>query len=212
MVRFAYLDESGDVGFRFGRGSTDHFVVAVVMIDDPVPLQGAIDDLRAVLSIPLRAEFRFNKTNKTNRKEFLKVVRNHDVVIRATFAHKALAVGQPDFLRIPDWYNYMFREALTHHCDLFDDTTVILDERSPSKDVQLALNAYLRQGVNTPESPRRIRDIRHEPSVRNNLIQTADMIAGSIAASYMRGEDSYIQIVRAKIDDIVSWDGIIRAP
>ena len=31
-----FLDESGDAGFKFGQGSSSHFVIALVIFDSPL--------------------------------------------------------------------------------------------------------------------------------------------------------------------------------
>jgi len=209
MGRFAYIDESGDTGFKFNQGSTEHFVVALVLVEDPLPLQMAIDDLREQLSLPRRTEFRFNRTSDRFRQCFFEAVRKHKLIIRATYANKLLAVGHPNFSCVGDWYNFLVRLALIHHSEIFNDTTIVLDRRTLSKQAQRELNAYLRQAVNTPQHPARIREIRHEDSVKNNLLQTADMIAGAIAQSYARGTSAWLDMIRPMVREIRHWDGEI---
>ncbi len=47
---FVYLDESGDTGFKFRRGSSKYFVVTLLLVEDPIPVQIAIDELRSELN------------------------------------------------------------------------------------------------------------------------------------------------------------------
>lgn len=46
---YIYVDESGDTGFKFGKGSSRYFVVALLLVDDPIPLHQAIHDVRLQL-------------------------------------------------------------------------------------------------------------------------------------------------------------------
>jgi hypothetical protein len=46
---FVYLDESGDAGFKFRQNSSRYFIVTLLLVEDPIPLQGAVDGLRAQL-------------------------------------------------------------------------------------------------------------------------------------------------------------------
>ncbi|MBK6725670.1 MAG: hypothetical protein IPG63_00175 [Xanthomonadales bacterium] len=57
------MDESGDTGFKLGRGSTSHFVVAMVRFDDDRAAQqtgACITDLKQRLQI--NGEIKFSKS------------------------------------------------------------------------------------------------------------------------------------------------------
>jgi hypothetical protein len=209
VSNFAYVDEAGDTGFKFNRGSSEYFVVAMVMVDDPLPLQSAIDDLRHELGLPRRVEFSFNKSSPTHRRRFLEVVRGHEVAVRGWVANKVLTTDQPHLAQTGDLYDHFTHLALVQYKDTFDDTIVVLDERVKSKREQRAINARLRQALNTEEAPRRVRDFKHLPSLGNNLIQAADMVAGAIYFSYARADDRYLNLIRAKVRDIHLWDGVV---
>ena len=47
---FVYLDESGDTGFKFPNSSR-YFVIALLLIEDPIPFHAAIEDLRRTIGI-----------------------------------------------------------------------------------------------------------------------------------------------------------------
>jgi hypothetical protein len=56
-----FLDESGDAGFKFNQGSSEHFVVALVIFDDPLDAEEiahSIKRLRTQLKVHERFEFR----------------------------------------------------------------------------------------------------------------------------------------------------------
>lgn len=48
---FVYLDETGDTGFKFDKGSSRYFVVTMLLVQDPIPLYTAIDDFRKSLHV-----------------------------------------------------------------------------------------------------------------------------------------------------------------
>jgi hypothetical protein len=171
------LDESGDTGFRIGRGSSEFFVLTLLLIDDPLPLQVAIDDLRHDLGFPRLTEFKFNKSRGPIRERFLRIIAAHELAIYAVVVNKLLLLGRPELRQIGDFYDFVARVALLWHRDALSNTLLVLDERAKSKQVQRATNAYLRHAVNTdPERPA-LRDIKHVPSLKNNLIQATDMAA-----------------------------------
>lgn len=179
-MRFAYLDESGDVGLKFGRGSSEWFVVALLLVDDPLPLHAAIDGLRTQLDLPRVTEFRYSKASPGIQDRFLRVLRAHDVAIRAVVVNKLLLIDRPDLSGRGDLYHRAIRVALVQHRDLLQETTLVLDERTKSKKVQREVDASLRKAVNANPMDRALRDVKHVRSLGNNLIQAADMVSGAI--------------------------------
>ena len=67
-----FVDDSGDPGFRIEKGSSTHFVIAMVVFDDPLEAEKtslAIKELRRKLKVSDLFEFKFNKTNRKFRIE-----------------------------------------------------------------------------------------------------------------------------------------------
>ena len=62
-----FIDDSGDPGFKLDRGSTSHFVIAMVIFDDELEAEKtavAIKELKRELGFGERVEFRFFKTRR----------------------------------------------------------------------------------------------------------------------------------------------------
>ena len=55
-------DESGDTSFRFDRGATRHFVVAIIGTQQPEALRQALAELRQRRNLPANYEFSFHGT------------------------------------------------------------------------------------------------------------------------------------------------------
>jgi len=87
MVRkLIFVDDSGCTGFKFGRGSTDYFGIAAVFFDDDLDAEETalkIKRLRRSLGWHDLHEFKFRKTSKSIKKQFLETVKslNYRVVI-----------------------------------------------------------------------------------------------------------------------------------
>lgn len=208
-MRFAYLDESGDLAFKKlgeGSGTSDTFVVALLMLDDPIPVYAAIDDLKERFGMRRAEEFRFSSTSPERRLAFLHELRRHDVTILAAVVNKAVIAGRPETTRERLFYRDIVRRVLVRFRHEFNDTSLVFDQYIRGRSAQREFNAYLRQAVNTGEA-RRLRDINHRSSHANNLIQAADMSAGAIYRARSRGDSTYLRIIKPRIREIWDWDG-----
>lgn len=71
-----FIDESGDAGFKFEKGSSRYFVVALIIFDDDLDAEEtalAIKKYRKSLNKSNQFEFKFNKANKKEREQFLRL-------------------------------------------------------------------------------------------------------------------------------------------
>ncbi len=204
MVMFVHMDESGDPGFKFERGSTRYFVITLLLVDDPIPLQTAIDDLRDQLGFAPRNEFKFYHSSTDVRLSFLRMLRRQDFVVRALVIDKPL-MTRPHMQTRDTFYNYLVMLILQHDNNTISDAMIVLDESVKSKQRKQFLATYLRQALNTDADAPKVRGIRYHNSRSDNLIQAADMLSGAIYANFHRDDDQYLNIIRSKIDDLWVW-------
>jgi len=73
---YVYLDESGDTGFKFRNGSSRYFVIALLLVDDPLPLHQAVHDLRLRLNKSESYEFKFMRTHHDGRIAFFQAIKS----------------------------------------------------------------------------------------------------------------------------------------
>jgi hypothetical protein len=205
---FVYLDESGDSGFKFRQGSTRYFVIALLLIDDPIPIQVAIDDLRRDLGFNPYDEFKFSHSAEDVRSRFLRTLVQFPFAVRAVVIDKTL-MTRPHMRNQETFYNFLVRMILTHDNGTIRDATIVLDESVKSRRRQDQLAVYLRKALNTDPQAPKVRQIVHHESHRDNLLQAADMISGAIFARYHRGDERYLQIIRRKLrqpwGDLWEW-------
>ena len=60
-----FIDDSGDPGFKFERGSSRYFIVLILIFNDELEAEKtavAIKELRRNLGFPDDAEFKFSKS------------------------------------------------------------------------------------------------------------------------------------------------------
>jgi uncharacterized protein YqkB len=74
-----FIDDSGDAGFKFEKGSSEFFVISAVIFDDSLEAEKtaiSIKELRRELFKRDDVEFKFNKSRKTIRIKFLESIKN----------------------------------------------------------------------------------------------------------------------------------------
>jgi hypothetical protein len=208
VATFAYPDESGDTGFkRLGRGTSDYFVLTLVLIDDPGPVHATISRLRDELGLPGTVEFRFARNSPKWRERFLAELRKYELSIRALVVNKALLVGRPEARNSETFYRSLVRNVLIRNANDLSQTTLVLDEYIRGRKAQQDFNTAVRQALNRGDSGRRIKEVHHRRSQADPMIQATDMVSGAIYASRARQNDTYLELIRPRVHEIWDWDG-----
>jgi hypothetical protein len=201
---FVYLDESGDTGFKFNKGSSRYFVITLLLVVDPIPFHEAVEELRVSLGFDRRNEFKWANSSPEVRWSFLAMLRRQEFTARVLIIDKMLMTA-PHMQKRDTFYNFLVRLILTHDNGTIQDAIVILDESVKSKKSKQHLATYLRRELNTNVTNRKIREVRYHKSHTDNLVQAADMLSGAINTYYHRGNSDYLDYVRVKISDLWEW-------
>jgi hypothetical protein len=197
-----FIDESGDPGFKLGRGSTAVFVAVMVAFADGKAARAttaAIDALAARLKI--RGEFKFSQSRDAVRDDFFDVVRHCDFRVRAIVVRKGRVYSPHLRSEKEDFYRFFVRQMLSHDGGLLRDAQVIIDG-SGDRTFKRELKSYLKKQL----APGVLRDLRFSNSANDRLLQLADMCAGAIARSYSdRGEPSrWRRMLLCRLDNV--WE------
>lgn len=202
-----YIDESGDTGFKFARGSLRYFVVTLLLIDDPDAVSAAVDRVRAQLEWPPTREFKFSKTDYAERRTFLQAMRSQSLRARVLVVDKA-RLESPSLRKKETFYDFIVKLAVQYHCTDMIDATLTIDESFQGKSKQVSFTTLMRKELNVGRgSKRRIGQVRYRPSHTDNLLQCVDMITGAIARSYQKGEDEFQRIIERRIEVLREFPG-----
>jgi hypothetical protein len=198
------IDESGDAGFKIAKGSTTHFVVAMVIFQDfkeAEKASKAISEARENLRI--KPEFKFNKSHPNVRDSFFEIVRPFQFRVRALVVDKCRVYSENLRSDKDRFYNYFVNLLLKHDNNALQGARVKIDgsgDRAFKQELERYLKKQCQEG--------KIHSVKFAESHRDNLIQLADMIAGAIARSYRQDDrknaDRWRLMLRDKIDDV--WD------
>lgn len=200
------IDESGDTGFKLTRGSSSHFVMAMVIFDSEADAEcasAAIQDLRAQLRV--ETEFKFSKSHAHVKDAFFRCVCAHRFRVRALVVDKSVIYSGALRTRKELFYNYFVKLLLEHNNSRLADARVKIDG-SGDRHFKNELNVYLRRQLHQGQ----VRSVKFAESHRDNLIQLADMVAGAILRSYRSSDREHASRWRQmlaqhhKLGDI--WD------
>ena len=198
--QLVFIDDSGDPGFK--KVSSSNFVMAAALFIESkvaMSLSERISDYRKLLGWRDDYEFKFAKIRKDIIVELLKIVSDYDFQIYAVYIDKKLFRKNAPVLDKEKLYDWAIKELL--FMMPLREAKIEIDGRS-GKQYMRRMATYLRREVNRDGSKKL--EIKFEDSVDDNLIQLADLIAGSINRSMTNKTDSkvYIDILRSKISVI----------
>lgn len=155
-----FVDESGDTGFKFEKGSSRYFVVVLVIFEDNLDAEETslkIKRLKQKLKLSEVTEFKFSKTKDKFRKEFFKAMRN------CPFKFTTLVIDKKKFikkdLRGRKFYHHVLAQSLVKFPSLKGEMTLYFDKMA-DKSFILSFNTYLRKLLKGKRELR-IKDIKH---------------------------------------------------
>ncbi|MBQ2695629.1 DUF3800 domain-containing protein [Candidatus Saccharibacteria bacterium] len=205
--QLVFIDDSGDPGFKKGASSSTFVLAAALFIDPKVAtiVNKEISDYRKSLGWKDSHEFKFRTTAKSIKLEFLRIVNRYNFDIYAIYVDKA---KYPNMFKLADndkLYNWSTKELLA--IIPLEDAAVRMDGKY-TKQYKLRVKTYIRRELNSGEN-KKVTDFDTSDSRRDNLIQLADIIVGSINRSFQKDKtdsDEYINIIREKIVELKSLD------
>ena len=204
-----FIDDSGDPGFKVGKGSTEVFIIGLVIFDDPLEAEETalkIKKLRRELKLSDNFEFKFNKCRRDFRCKFLERVRGSNFKIRVIVMQKSRVYGKELRNSKESFYNYAIKMVIKYHGGTIQNAKLRIDGHGDRK-FKRALSSYLRKELNIHSDVEKkvFQNLRFVDSKKNVLIQLADMVTGAIHRSYYKDKTDhklYIKIIRKRIDDL----------
>ena len=203
-----FINESGDPGFKTQKGSSLHFVIALIIFDDELDAEETalkIKKLRKKLGKSNQFEFKFNKCNRKLRESFLHQIKNCRFRIRAIVFDKEKIYSPYLRSNKESFYRFALRQVLEHNNETIKQAKIRLDGRG-EKVFRKQLVTYLRKHLNS-ETKQIMKNLRFRDSRKDVLIQMADMIAGSIRRYFDHNTndwDIYRKIIKHKEEDV--WE------
>lgn len=200
-----FIDEAGDPGFKLQQGSSEYFVIALIIFDDFLEAEKcsvAIKELRRKLKLDDRFEFKFNKTNKKFRLKFFQTVRSYKFRVRTIVIDKNLIRSEKLRTNKESFYNYTVMQVLKQSNKSIKNAKLKFDKRG-ERTLRNELRVYLSRRLDNKNN-KIFSDLKFVDSRQNTLIQLADMVAGAIFSGFSGKEKDYLAILKQarKIEDV----------
>lgn len=200
-----FVDDSGDAGFKLDKGSTRFFVIACVIFDDDLEAlktKVAIKEYRRKLKFPDDVEFKFFKSSEDVRKGFLEAVNPHKFRIRAIVIDKSKIRSNELKYNKSSFYSYAIKIVLQHSNNTIINAKIRIDG-SGDRIFKKSFLTYLRKQLNSKQK-KVMKNCKLVNSQSDELIQLADMVAGSIRRSYditKKDAPSYRNTIKKHVED-----------
>lgn len=200
-----FIDDSGDPGFKLSKGSSEFFVISAVIFDDNLDAEKtalAIKELRRKLFHRDDVEFKFHKSKKEVRIQFLECIKKSQFRIRCLVIDKKVIYSSTLRNNRNSFYSYIIKTMLKYSDDTILNARIKIDGGG-DRVFRKSFVTYLRKELNGRER-RILRSCRLIDSKQDVLIQMADMIAGSLHRFYQKDKSdakAYKKIIRRHIED-----------
>lgn len=144
-----FVDESGDSGLKLGDGSSDFFVLTLVIFsknEDATSADILFDSIRADLKLNPLSEFKFNRLRDSGRRYFLRTIASQNFVYYSVVINKVKLTG-PGFRFKESFYKYVCQMALNNCREYLDEALIVIDG-SGSRESRQQLQTYIKGKIN----------------------------------------------------------------
>jgi Protein of unknown function (DUF3800) len=198
-----FIDESGDPGFKVGKGSTAAFVATLVAFTDVAEARAAQSTIDALATrLRIWPEFKFSKCRDEVRDTFFRSVLPYNFCVRAIVVQKE-RIYSPHLRKEKEaFYSFFIKTMLKFDDGLLKAAQIVIDG-SGDRIFKREIGAYFRRHL----GPGKVKSIQFNNSQSDRLVQLADMCAGAIARSFKRDRADHgrwREMLKPKIEDV--WE------
>ena len=192
MPKYLFLDWSGDVGFKFGRGSSEYLVLALVSSTDYGRVRKTLASLRRKLALSPLFEFHYMQTPPELKGAFF------DVLTGLAFSSEILVAHKPSLplsfrrMREAEIYGHFVSDLLLRADQTIIEQALLLVDAQRS-DVVLVrcIRVAVSHALEGAKVTYGLRKVKARPAREEDGIQIADMIAGAMV-NRLEGKRDYL--------------------
>ncbi|MEM7345248.1 MAG: DUF3800 domain-containing protein [Chloroflexota bacterium] len=199
-INYGLLDEAGDVGRK--PGSSKHILVAVVLVHHKRELHQAVSRTRKRLGKKKRnlPEFKAFKTDPRIVRRLLGYIAAIECEIVAVVADKQHHLPGDEAEQL---YRDLCAQAVERCLERHNRLSMILDKRYTNPKLRARQNEAILAVAET--LPQAFLALEHLDSQQEHALQAADAIAWALFQKYEHRDDSFYNIVKAKIVGEKMW-------
>jgi hypothetical protein len=204
-----FIDESGDPGLKIDKGSSYYFIVSLVVFkenEEAVACDKKIELLKKELNWNNLSEFHFKNNSNKIKELFLRTVNEYNFFYYCIVINKDLNKLWSKNFNKKYFYNRTCSLVFEKAKDKLDNAIVLID-KSGNLDFRHQLEKYLKSKINSSKK-KYIKKIKMQDSAKNNLLQLADYVAGSINRSINKTKkcnNFYRQIISTHEISVQIW-------
>ncbi len=198
-MKYIFLDESGELGFSFNKGSSKFFTITLLVcgIKEEQELQRVIKKVRErILKKKLKQspEIKWNNSNEDIKKNVFQRLEKINFEIFTIILDKSKVY---DYLKEKKHklYNYL-SQLIIAECSTEDKFEIIVDRSKNKRSLRDDFNNYIRNHLINKCSNL---EIKHEDSKSNGGLQVLDFISGAIFNKYEFNNLDYYNKITEKI-------------
>lgn len=209
-----YLDESGDLGWKFSRayragGSSRHISISAILVPNTAPLnllphpKRVVRDLYTAHKWPVAEEKKWSLMTPDERVDFTKrlnhLCNKHQAIRLFSVVAWKQGVTPPRSEDPNLLYNYMIKRMLLDEMAKHDQVVLVPDPRSIKVKSGNSLRDYLQTELHyTKEVDTRLL-MQQVDSKQCHTLQLTDMLAGAVQAHYEDNKSTWYDGIKAHL-------------
>jgi hypothetical protein len=181
---YVFIDDSGDPGFKFDKGSSRFFVIACCVFETAEAAELTSERFRSLLREFRwgdKAEFKFSKTRREIHERLLTDLFGLPFRVHAVLVDKLALAPQREELRQEDFYLSAIARVLSA-IDYRDAGLAISIDGRGDREYRLGARVMFSR-VMPERDGKRISKLRFVDSRSSPLVQLADLYAGAVRRS-----------------------------
>ena len=199
MPKYLFLDWSGDVGFKFGRGSSEYLVPTLVSVDNYGQVREGLRRLRKNLGLPPHFEFHYNQTHPRFRAAFFAELSAMPFQAGVLIVHKPSLPFAVTKMREQERLGiFVANLILRVEPDLIEKSLLLVDGQRKDTALAQGIRVAIARALERSGRPRRLRKVKTRPARSEDGLQIADMIAGTVV-SRLQGRHHYLDWVGDRV-------------
>jgi len=203
-MQLVFVDDSGDPGF--GNKSSKVFIIALIIFDDHLVAEEtglAIKKLRRELRFPDTIEFKFHKSRQEIKQRFLETAVKYSFRIRGIVVEKEKVRKQFKGTDKETFFNHIVMTVFKEAHGTVKNAKLRFDKRGERR-IRNELRAYLSRELDN-KVKNIFSDLKFVDSKTDNLVQLADMVAGTIGTYYKGINRELFGIIKKRVEDIEEY-------
>ncbi len=199
-----FIDEAGDQGFSFEKGSSRYFIIGFAYFPT-TGYKDCVDSVKREITEKGGKEpqhLHFNKSSINIRKELLK--RMVEAKGKFGYIHEDKKKIY-DYLRVNHNMNYNYNQMVYYLIDtlienerIYEDIAVFISQRSSDKRIKKGIATYLSTQINKTLDPHRLYPKFVKPHSSRGA-DCADFVSGSVYKMIEKNDSQYYEIIKNNI-------------